>query len=111
MPQGKLEDALDAFQTERSRCHSLSWFCLAWLVFAESSKIAGRQPPTMTITTAGPPVAVSLNEVHSPFRGTQFPKRVDIPLILNDITVMFVQHISASVPHIFGGTPSMPEFR
>jgi len=51
------------------------------------------------------------DEVHSPFWGNQFPKRVDIPLVLNDIAVVLIQHISAAVSHIFGGTSSVPEFR
>ena len=33
------------------------------------------------------------------------------PLVLNDITVMLVQHIGAAVAHIFGGTSSVPKFR
>ena len=47
---------------------------------------------------------------HPPGRD-QLPKRVDVPLVLNDITVMLVQHISAAMTHIFGGITGVPESR
>jgi hypothetical protein len=68
------------------------------------------QLPTCRLRPPGPPLVTSLDEALT-LRAELIPKRVDVRLVLNDITVMVVQHISAAVPHIFGGTSSMPKFR